>query len=175
MEVRFLKRLQEGAKHAPLKVSIKIRDEIVEFMIGVPRNTDQLLPGETYYGIPNTPHIFIAKELHVLESEGEKTFYNQVVLLSHGGRVKGEYLFGDRQKLTDILEAYSILAEKFDLQKINFLCACNSEVTTSSNASLNEEMFFLLKNQNISFGYSNIYLLINPEYTEPLAKEDLVF
>ncbi len=95
--------------------------------LGIPLNEEKVII------VPDSPHIFIADQIHVKDRSHPEgaTLNNVTLLIAHGIRdAKDTWRFKEGQSVVDTVKAYNEYAKKENLPNLEFIIACNDDPTT---------------------------------------------
>lgn len=140
----FSDRLRKPSDKIPFQVD---QAGEVHVLMGVPVGEGNTI------AVPDEPHIFMADRLGVNDSDHSLSLVlSEVpVLIGHGERRGGRWVFKNNQAVVDTVRSYNEWARLNNEPQIEFLAVCNEELSDPSGVRIGE---FGEEDQNLTVAYA---------------------
>ncbi len=105
--------------------------------------------------VPHEPHVFRADHLKIVEPDGaQRDIEDVTILLAHGYRKDGQWVFDDGRQVSGVVTAYN--QQRTD--KIGYLLVCNPAESAGNKQELKD-----LTDQHVGFAVgSNVGVTVQP-------------
>lgn len=103
--------------------------------------------------VPTEPHIFMADSLGIIDKEHPESLVlsGVPVIIGHGIRRKGHWVFNNNQEVAGTVRKYNEWARLNNMPELEFLAVCNEEPADSTGVRIGE---FGVEDQNLAIAYA---------------------